>query len=87
MLTTQGIEDAMQDIQEPQMMELTIKLSLLTINDTQITEQGKQPYSNFVNTPMNTNCQDNISWSHLNINVCAYSLAIILDTAKYDMDN
>ena len=87
MLTIQDIEDAMQDIQEPQMMELTIKLSLLTINDTQITEQGKQPYSNFVNAPVNTNCQDNISWSPLNMKVCEYSLAIILDTAKYEIDN
>ena len=69
------------------MMELTIKLSLLTINDTQIAEQGKQPYSNFVNTPVNTNCQDNISWSYLNMKVCAYSLATMLEAIKYEIDN
>ena len=68
-------------------MELTIKLSLLTINDTQITEQGKQPYSNFINAFVNTNCQDNIRWSYLNMKVCAYSLAIMLEAIQYEIDN
>ena len=54
----------MQDIQESQMAELVIKLNLLTIEDTQIIEQGKQLYINFVQTFSSTNCLDYIDWNY-----------------------
>ena len=72
----------MQDIQESQMAELVIKLNLLTIEDTQIIEQGKQLYINFVQTFSSTNCLDYIDWNYLNLKVCVYSLAAILIATK-----
>ena len=72
----------MQDIQESQMAELVIKLNLLTIKDTQIIEQGKQLYINFVQTFSGTNCLSYIDWNYLNLKVCVYSLAAILIATK-----
>ena len=72
----------MQDIQEPQMAELIIKLNLLTIEDTQTIEHDKQLYSNFVQTFSSANYQNNMSWDHINLKVCVYSLAAILIATK-----
>ena len=70
----------MQDIQEPYTAELIIKLNLLTIEDTQIIKHDKQLYSNFVQTFPSANYQSNMSWNHLNLKVCAYSLTSMLIT-------
>ena len=61
----------MQDIQEPHMAELIIKLTWLTIEDTQIIEQSKQLYVNFVQTFSSANYQDYMNWYHVNLKVCA----------------
>ena len=60
----------MQDVQEPQMAELIIKLNLLTIEDTQIIERDKQLYSNFVQTFSSADYQNNMSWNYFNLQVC-----------------
>ena len=70
----------MQDVQEPQMAKLIIKLNLLTIEDTQIIEHDKQLYSNFVQTFTSANYQDDVNWHHVNLKVCAYSLTSMLIT-------
>ena len=70
----------MQDIQEPQVEKLIIELNLLTIEDSQIIEHDKQLYSNFVQTFSSANHQNNMSWDHLNLQVCVYSLTSILIT-------
>ena len=70
----------MQDIQEPQMAELIIKLNLLTIEDTQTIEHDKQLYSNFVQIFSSANYQNNMSWDHINLKVCVYSLTLMLIT-------
>ena len=70
----------MQDVQEPQMTDLIIKLNLLTIEDTQIIEHDKQLYSNFVQTFSSANYQNNMSWDHLNLQVCVYSFTSMLIT-------
>ena len=70
----------MQDVQEPQMAELIIKLNLLTIEDTQVIKHDKQLYSNFVQTFSSANYQNNMSWDHLNLQVCVYSFTSILIT-------
>ena len=70
----------MQDVQEPQMAKLIIKLNLLTIEDTQIIEHDKQLYSNFIQTFSSANYQNNMSWDHLNLQVCVYSFTSILIT-------
>ena len=77
----------MQDIQESQMAELVIKLNLLTIEDTQIIEQDKQLYINFVQTFSGTNCLSYIDWNYLNLKVCVYSLAAILIAKKTKIFN
>ena len=70
----------MQDVQEPQMAELIIKLNLLTIEDIQIIEHDKQLYSNFVQIFSSANYQNNIIWDHLNLQLCVYIFTSILIT-------
>ena len=64
-------EHGMQDIQEPHMAELIIKLTWLTIEDTQIIKQSKQLYINFVQTFSSANYQGYMNWHHINLKVCA----------------
>ena len=61
----------MQDIQEPHMAELIIKLHWLTIEDMQIIGQGKKLYCNFVQTFSSANYQGNMNWDSVNLKVCA----------------
>ena len=70
----------MQDIQEPHMTELIVKLNLLNIKDIQIIEHDKQLYSNFVQIFTSANHQDDVNWHHVNLKVCAYSSTFMLIT-------